>query len=564
MHTVPLAELTVILLCALTGLVIFSRFRVPEIVGFLLTGIIVGPSVLNLAGNTETISGLSEVGVLFLLFAVGLEFSFQRLAGIRRLVFGGGGLYVSLNIILAATFFSVAGFSLREGVFLGCLVSLSSTALVLKVLEKHRMMDGPVGAASIGILLFQDLAVVVFVLLMPLLAENAESSVFTQLTVLFWKVAIIVPAVLLIRSFLLPWIFRLISSARSQELFIIAIFTICISFAWAADGMGISMALGAFVAGLLIAESQYGYQAYASVHSFEQLFSGVFFVSIGMLFDVRYAFENLPRVAMFVGVIWFINLAGGVLAVRILGYSTRFSLTVSLVLNQIGEFAFVLIGIAVPMGIVSPETAKDFLAAGIFTMVVSPYFISRSRNISGAMLNTLESQAGGRIGSGKSDLDGHLVIIGFGLTGRCVAQAAVAANIPYIVVEMNPQSVAEERRKGERIILGDACSKYVLEKIGIKRAKAICVAISDSFGTKKIVDSIARHAPQARVMVRCKQLLEGPNLLKLGASEFVSEELEASVEIVTKLLKSFGLEDEKVAAAAEAVRRLQEQKSLAS
>lgn len=559
MHAVPLAELAIVLIGSLVGLIVFSRLRIPEIVGFLLTGIIVGPSVLNIAGNSETILALSEIGVLLLLFTVGLEFSFQKLAGMRRLVFGGGGLYVLSNIAIAAAAFSVMGWSLREALFLGCLVALSSTALVLKVLEKSRMMDGPIGAVSVAILLFQDLAIVPIVLLMPLLSTSGEISLGEQLIKLGWQVALIVPTVICVRHYVLPALLKMVGAARSQELFVIAIFAICICFAWGADALGISMALGAFVAGLLIAESQFGYQAYTSVHSFEQLFSGIFFVSIGMLFDVQHVLGHLPVVLPFVFIIWLLNLVGGTVAVRLLGYPPRFAFTVALVLSQIGEFSFVLVGLGVAQGIVTADTAKNFIAAGIITMVVSPYFINRSRAISAAMLKTLESgSAGARAASSASpELQDHIVIIGFGLTGRCIAQAATAANIPYVIVEMNPQSVAEERQKGERIILGDASSKYVLEKVGVKRARMVCVAITDAFATRKIVDSVFKYAPHIEVVARCKQLPEVSRLTELGAKEVVSEELEASVQIVSKLLQRFALPDEQIAGQIASIRRMQ-------
>ncbi len=555
----PLAELAIVLLGSLVGLLVFSRLRIPEIVGFLLTGIIVGPSILNLAGNSETILALSEIGVLLLLFTVGLEFSFQKLSGMRRLVFGGGGLYVLSNIAIAAAAFSILGWTVREAIFLGCLVALSSTALVLKVLEKSRMMEGPIGAVSVAILLFQDLAIVPIVLLMPLLATGGEVSLSEQLLKLGWQVVLIVPTVVGARRYILPALLKLVGAARSQELFVIAIFAICICFAWGADALGISMALGAFVAGLLIAESQFGYQAYTSVHSFEQLFSGIFFVSIGMLFDLQHVIGNLPVVLSFVFVIWLLNLVGGTVAVRLLGYPPRFAFTVALVLSQIGEFSFVLIGLGVAQEIVTAETAKNFIAAGIITMVVSPYFINRSRAISAAMLKTLESGSGGAraASSASAELEDHIVIIGFGLTGRCIAQAATAANIAYVIVEMNPQSVAEERQKGERIFLGDATSKYVLEKVGVKRARMVCVAITDAFATRKIVDSVSKYAPGVEVVARCKQLPEVSRLTELGAKEVVSEELEASVQMVSKILIRFSLPDEQVALQVASVRRLQ-------
>lgn len=561
MHAVPIAELAVVLLGSLIGLLVFSRLRIPEIVGFLLTGIVVGPSVLNLAGNSETISALAEIGVLLLLFTVGLEFSFQKLSGMRRLVFGGGGLYVLSNIFFATLAFTAIGWTVREALFLGALVALSSTALVLKVLEKTRMMEGPIGSVSVAILLFQDLAIVPIVLLMPLLSAGGEISLADQLLKLFWQVVLIVPTIVLSRQYILPALLKLVGAARSQELFVIAIFAVCICFAWGAEALGISMALGAFVAGLLIAESQFGYQAYTSVHSFEQLFSGVFFVSIGMLFDVSHVLANMPAVLSFVIVIWLLNLVGGTVAVRLLGYPARFAFTVALVLSQIGEFSFVLVGLGVVQGIVTAETAKNFIAAGILTMVLSPYFIKRSRNITSAMLNTLESgSSSGRASAAASpELSDHIVIIGFGLTGRCIAQAATAANIPYIVVEMNPQSVAEERQKGERIILGDACSKYVLEKVGVKRARMVCVAITDAFGTRKIVDSIAKYAPDVEVIARCKQLPEVRRLLELGAKEVISEELEASVQMVSRLLQRFALPAEQIGIQVASIRRLQEQ-----
>ncbi len=540
MHSMPPTEIGLILISSLICILIFYRFKIPEIVGFLVTGIIIGPHGLGLTNSSETINQIAEIGIVLLLFTLGLEFSLKSLTQIRRIVLVGGALQVGLTILLCTLIFASLGWSVSQAIFFGCIFALSSTAIVLKVLEKKQLLTTPIGVTSVGILLFQDLAIVPMILLIPFLGGNLE-NLGHDLFVLARNIFIIVTAVYLSRRYFLPMLLKKVSQTRSQEVFIIAVFAICAGFAWGSGALGMSMALGAFIAGLLISESQYGYQAYNTVHSFKELFACFFFVSIGMLLDVVHAVEEWQTILGFIAIISVINVSACTIAVKLLGYPIGISISVALILSQIGEFAFVLAKLGVDYAVIDQGLYQNFLTAGVLTMITGPYVISRSSMFSEKIMRMFRSPSPvkGVDDKVQGEISDHLIIVGYGINGRNLAFAARSAAIPYHIIELNPEVVAYERARGENIIFGDASYTHVLEKVRIASARVACIAISDAFATRKIVDTIHRMHPGLHLIVRSRQVEEVEGLIKLGADEVVPEEFETSLELFARVLRKY-------------------------
>ncbi|MDZ4786451.1 MAG: cation:proton antiporter, partial [bacterium] len=540
MHSNVLTEIFLILISAVIGLMIFQRFRIPEIVGLLLTGIFIGPFCLGLSDGGETVNLIAEWGVVFLLFTLGLEFSIKNLLKEKRTVFIGGALQVGLTIAICLIIFTVAKKSFQEALFLGFIFSLSSTALVLKVLEKRGLIGTPVGTLAISILLFQDIAIVPMILITPILGGEGK-PLLTEIIILSKNLLILGAIVFASYKFVIPKLLEMVSKSRSQEFFVLTVFTLCVSFGWLTGEMGMSVALGAFIAGLMISDSPYGYQAYNTVHSFKELFTAFFFISIGMLLDLGHVAHNLSTVAGFVLIISLINIFSTTLAIKILGFPLGISIKGALILSQVGEFSFVIAKLGLGYGVINGDTYQNFLGAGIITMIISPFIISKSAIIAEKTLEIFKLQP--EIKSEKEvtaqSLNDHLVIIGFGLNGRNLAYAAKSAGISYIIIEFNPEVVAFEKARGENIIFGDASYNHILEQSQLEKARVVCIAISDAFATRKIVDIISRDYPGLHIIVRTKEVAEVTELLNLGASEVVPEEFETSLEIFSRVLRKY-------------------------
>ncbi len=543
MHVGSFHDLAVILVAALAVTLLFHRFKIPEIIGFLLTGTIIGPHGLGWVKGGEEINLIAEVGVIFLLFTIGLEFSLREFFRIRRLVLLGGGLQVGLTILCAFLVSSTFGFSIQEGIFYGFLLSMSSTVIVLSALESRNLTSSPVGGLALAILLFQDIAVVPMALLIPML-DAEKHNLMADLMDLLLSFGMLGVVVYLLHKFALRQVMTLIAQARSQEIFTIGVFAVCMGCAYLTGIAGMSMPLGAFIAGLILSESDYGFQASNTVHSFRNLFSSFFFVSIGMMFDPNAALSNPATVLGLACSIFVIKWITGTAAVRLLGFPVRLAVTLSLLLGQVGEFSFILAQLGVTQGIFSSEAYQLFLAASIITMIASPGFIAAAPALAYRLTRRFASEQGLEKcdfikAETKTDLSDHIVVVGFGLNGRNITYAAKSHKIPYIIIEMNPQTVAREKARGEPIIFGDASFPHVLEKAGIAKARIACVVIADPFSTRKIVDSIKRLNPALHTIVRSRDVGEVEKLVNLGANEVVPEEFETSLEIFSRVLRNY-------------------------
>jgi len=558
-HELPLLkDLLLLLLASVPIAFLFHRLRLPTIVGFMITGVVIGPYGLGLIRDVHAIEALAEIGVVLLLFTIGLEFSLRRIIELKRLVLAGGGMQVLLTALLAAGLAYFWGRPANQSVFFGFLFALSSTAIVLKSYVERAEVDAPHGRAGVGILLFQDLSIVVMMLLVPVLGGREGASaprILLTLGSALAGVAVIIVAARKVVPFLLHHIVRL----RSPDLFIIFVVLMSLGTAWLTSQFGLSLALGAFIAGMVLSESEYSHQVVADVLPFRDVFNSVFFVSIGMLLSLSALWADLTVVLAWVGALTLGKAAVVLLVVRLLGYSLRVSTMAAVGLAQVGEFSFILARAGLPQGLLSETDYQRFLAASILSMIATPFLIKAAPRIGYAVQaafapgSVLEPTVVG-FNPEEPDLRGHVVIVGYGLNGRNLARVLRTVEVPYLVLELNAEAVREARARDERIIYGDATRREVLHHVGLERARVVVLAISDPVATRHTVSLARQMNPDIHVIVRSRYMSELQDLLRLGADEVIPEEFETSIEIFSRVLREYGVARDVIRRQVEAVR----------
>jgi len=534
----------VIIFAAAIGInFLFHRLHIAPIVGYLIAGVLLGPSALGVTQDIALIEVLAEVGVILLLFLIGIEFSLAELIRINRAVFVGGFLQVFLTTAAVLLISLSAGISIDKGIFIGILVAMSSTAIVFKVLSDRGEMDSPQGRLSSGILIFQDLSVVAVVLLLPMLGGKTGLSAFDMALNVLWALSIVV-LIIIVSWFVVPKMLYQIVSTHSRELFLISIVLICFGTAWLTSLVGLSLALGAFLAGLVISESEYGQQAFSEILPLKDIFSILFFVSIGMLLDIGSMLRNPLLVLLAVVLILVIKFSIGALVAMVLGYPLRIGVLVGVALSQIGEFSFVLSKEGLNLGLFSGSDYQVFLASSIITMIFTPFMIQGSGKFSDIFERLPIS---GKIKSGrfhedvfeKKELTNHVIVVGFGLNGRNVTKVLSASGIPFVVLEINPETVRVEKKRGIPISYGDASKEVLLTHLGIKTARSVVVAISDASATRRIVELSRKLNPNVYIIARTRYTSEVKPLYSLGANDVIPEEFETSIEIISRVLRNF-------------------------
>jgi monovalent cation:H+ antiporter-2, CPA2 family len=538
-----LRDFVIIFSAAIAINFLFHRLRIAPIVGYLMAGVLLGPSMLGVINDMGLIEVLAEVGVILLLFLIGIEFSIEELVRVNRSVFLGGFIQVFLITAVVMLISLAFGVSVAKGIFIGLLVAMSSTAIVFKVLSDRGEMDSPQGRISSGILIFQDISVVGVVLVLPMLAGRSGFSAFNVLSSVFWAF-VIMGLIIVVSRFVVPLILNNIVQTHSRELFLITIVLICIGTAWLTSLVGLSLALGAFLAGLVISESQYGHQAFSEILPIKDIFVILFFVSIGMLLDVNSVIRNPLYVFLGVLSIIAIKFSVGMLVPVVLGYPIRIGVLVGVTLAQIGEFSFVLSKEGINFGLLSGDDYQVFLASAIITMVFTPFMIQGSGRFSEYVERLPLSNALtlGRFREKtirKTELKNHVIVVGFGLNGRNVSRVLSASGIPFVVMEMNPETVRIEKKLGVPIFYGDASKEAVLAHANLSGALSIVIAISDAAATRRIVEIARRLNPSVYIIARTRYTKEVNPLYSLGANDVIPEEFETSIEIISRVLHRY-------------------------
>lgn len=536
---------TLVIIFGVSASVIFllHKLRVPSIVGFLTAGVLLGPHGFGLVRDIREVELLAEVGIILLLFTIGLEISLKNLKRIRSAVLGGGLSQVLLTLLATAAIAYPFLQRWNTSLFAGFLVALSSTAIVMKMLFDRGEIDSPHGRLSIGILIFQDLCVVPLILLIPIL--SGASGSFIELLWTLLKSATIIFVVIFGARWLVPNILHQIVHTRSRELFVITIILLCLGTALFTSWLGLSLALGAFLAGLIISESEYAYQAISDILPFKDSFNGLFFVSIGMLMNLSFLRENVLLILIGVAIILLLKIFTGSFSVYLIGHPLRISLQAGIHLAQIGEFSFVLAMAGKSAGLISESHYQLFLSASVITMILTPFLFQASPSISAwvsskKLLDRLDRMRKREekeiLFPGKED---HVIIIGFGLNGKNLAEVLRETSIPYVVLDLNNETAREMRKRGEPIFYGDGTSPEILHKLGLASARMLVVVISDPASTRRIVRLARKENPKIYIIVRTRYTAEVEDLLQLGANEVIPEEFETSIEIFAKVLHRY-------------------------
>ncbi len=515
------------------------RFHIPPIIGFLFTGVLAGPYGLGIVGAAEQVNMLAELGVILLLFVIGMELSLDELWRLRRPVFVGGGLQVVFTVGVFAAIYLLLDGSLGKSLFIGFLAALSSTAIVLKVLGEKAQLDSPYGRLTLGVLLFQDVAAVPMMLLVPLLAGVSENplEMFGFLLLKFLGVGLFV---FVVARKIVPVILHAVIKTRSRELFLMTTLGLCFAIAILTAVSGLSLSLGAFLAGLIMSESEYSYSALEGVLPFRDVFTSVFFISIGMLLDPMFVFMHFPQVLGFTLLILLVKAVLAAGSGFFLGYPLHISLLSGLCLCQIGEFSFVLAGVGVGYNLLAAIDYQYFLAVAIATMSVTPFVIAVLPKFSELLIKKIPV-SGRKIveEKQKEEVRDHLVIVGYGLGGHHLVRAAQFAGVPFMVLEMNPETVRRERGKGLPIFYGDASQTSVLDLVRVRQARVLAVVISDPAAIGRIVTTARELNPGLHIIVRTRFVSQIDALLEVGAQEVIAEEFATSVEMFVRVLSTY-------------------------
>ncbi len=537
-----LRELLIVLTATIAIVFVFQKLRLPTIVGFLLTGVIIGPHGFQLIQSVDQVETLAEIGVVLLLFTIGVEFSLESILSVQRRVIWVGLLQVGLTILVVVGVARLFGASVEVGIFFGFLVSLSSTAIVLRIYHDRGEIDSLQGRLASGLLLFQDLCVVPMMLLLPVLAGSGQDSIFFIVWVLVKALLTLVVIVWTARQ-LLPRLLHQIALLRNREIFVLFVVLVCFGTAWLTSESGLSLALGALVAGLVISESELSHQIVADILPLRDCFSGIFFISVGMLLNLGLLSQDfrgaLLELLLMIGIKSLVLFAVFWWFYR----SIRLGVVLGLSLAQIGEFSFVLAKAGIDYKLLSPADGQIFLAASILTMVATPFLIQWAHDWAFGFEGLLKDIGISRAtSSGASETragDGQVIIVGYGLNGQNLARVLKEVGIPYRVLEMDPDLVRSAKSAGEPISFGDGTRPEILEQAGIEKARVLVIAISDPAATARLVAQARRLRAGLYIIVRTRYVAEIDRLYRLGANQVIPEEFETSVEIFAHVLQEY-------------------------
>ncbi len=529
-------DIVVILLVSLPIIFLFKKINLPSIVGFLIAGMLIGPYGFNLIKSVNQISVMAEIGIMLLMFTIGLEFSLSQLIRIKKFLLIAGGFQLLITIIFCVIIFTALGIEINQAIFFSLLVSLSSTAIVLKILSDKDELESPHGKISLGILIFQDLAIVPMFLVLPLLGgfgQLSGSDIAVKILIAFGVLA----GLLLLARFLMPLIVYQLANIRSREAFTIGVILLLLGTAYITHSFGLSFALGAFIAGLILSESDYNHQIVSDILPFRDSFNSIFFVSIGLLLNIQFVLENVLLISGLTLGIIIVKTFVIVAIVYFMKYPLRIGMLAGLGLAQIGEFSFVLAQAGLNFKLIGNDYYNSFLASTIFSMILTPLLIKLSPFIAGKT-SALEKDKKHNENY-LENLHAHVIIAGFGLNGSNLARVLKETGIKYVVTELNPDTVKKEKAKDEKIIYGDISREEVLKAVRIDKANIIVYAISDPAVTKLSLKLVKKLNPNIYALVRTRYINEIDELKKLGADEVIPEEFETALQIFRKVLERY-------------------------
>jgi len=544
-------ELTLLLLgSAVLGVVVFRSLHLPPMLGYLAVGVLIGPHALGLAAETHSTHALAEFGVVFLMFSIGLEFSLGQLRAMRRIVFGLGLAQVVLTIVatvLGGLFISMWApqlhISWQAAFALGGALAMSSTAIVVKLLTERLELESEHGRRIIGILLFQDLAVVPLLILIPALAKDPENLVRT-LTWAGVKAAAVLALLLFFGQKLMRSWFTIVAKRRSQELFMLNLLLVTLGAAWITERAGLSLALGAFVAGMLISETQFKHQVEEDIKPFRDVLLGLFFITIGMLLNLRLVLEHWWLVLLLLFIPVLLKFALIAALAKAFGSSDGVAMRTGLALAQAGEFGFVLLNLASGSELIDPFLIQLVLASMVLSMLVAPFVIAKSDQIVMKIASNewmMQSLQLTQLASRTMAAQKHVILAGFGRSGQSVATLLSDEKLPWYALDLDPERVQEAQAAGSSVSYGDAGRREALIAAGINRASALVITFADTRAALKVLHLVHELAPSLPVIVRSHDDSDLELLRQAGATEVVPEALESSLMLASHALVVVGV-----------------------
>ncbi|WP_422137940.1 cation:proton antiporter [Endozoicomonas sp. ALC020] len=543
-------QLMLILALSVGAIALFHRLNLPESLGYLAVGIVLGPTATGLIDHSFDISLLAEIGVVFLLFTLGLEFSLKRIKSMKREVFGLGGGQVLLCGAGIFAVLLVVGTSVKEALIVAAALALSSTAIVSKELTQSNEIRSRQGQMAIGVLLFQDIAAVLFLILVPALAGAGDKSVFTTISMALAKGLLFVLLMMAVGKWILPRVFNEVARARSEELFVLTALMVALMAAWLTHVLGLSMALGGFIAGMMMGESNYKHQVEADIRPFRDILLGLFFVSVGLMLDLNILLNFWP--AIILGTVGLVIFKLGIITLlaRVLREKKSTSLKTGLALAQGGEFCFALIALATQYGQTEGERASVVLAITILSMILAPLLIRNSSKIVNLLYKkqeAIQSQIDqGDIEQQVSHIRQHTLICGYGRVGQTISRFLGQEKLAFVAVDNDPLHVHEAGLAGEPVFYGDSRRLELLESVGLKRARQVIVCIDRSENALEIVKTIRSHYQDIPILVRTQDDSLTDSLKKAGATAVIPEVLESSLLIVKHVLLMLGIDRNQV------------------
>jgi len=543
-----LTEFLLVLVVATFVAVVFERFKLPSILGFLLAGVAVGPHGFGWLTDIGKIHQLAEVGVVLLMLTIGLEFSFDRLRGLKYMAIIGGGLQILLSIGICLLFAWWKGWSMYRGIFLGSVIALSSTAIVLKYLMDRGELDTHHGRIALAILLFQDLAVIPLMIFLG--GSNGSGAFWGALGSAFLKVFLLLGGVIVGARYLLPALLRWMALKRNREVFFLTSVVICLGTAWFSEKIGLSYAVGAFSAGVMFANTDYGHQLLGEIAPLRHIFVSLFFVSIGILFNLGFAIEHIWTILRLVGLVMLVNFVLMTILIMAFRYPPRIALAAGLILSQIGEFSFLLMQVARSSGKIEPQFYDLLLSVAFMSMLITPFLFALVPYV--LRFSEKQSLFGMRPKERKmareelSDLDNHVILSGYGPTGQDLAHSFKEENIPFVLVDMNPSRVKEAKSAGIPVIYGDAANVEVMRRAGIEKARQVVVSFGDSIGMNQIIRVVERLNPKVKLVVRTRFERDVAQLYELGADDVIMEEWEAGYEMHRTVLENLKIDPDRI------------------
>ncbi len=539
----PLPLILILLISAVLAVALFRAMRLPAMLAYFLVGVVLGPHTSGLLPDSEANREFAEFGIVFLMFSIGLEFSLPQLYAMRKKVIGLGGSQVFLTLGVVMGLAKLAGLDWSAAFVIGAAITMSSTAIVSKILAERVDLNSRHGRLSIGVLLFQDIAVVPILVLIPALGV-VGTNLTDVLGLAMLKAAGMLLFLFTIGKWLInPW-FNLVASQRSRELFVMNVLMVTLLLAYATKLAGLSYALGAFIAGMLISETKFRYQVESDISAFRDIFLGLFFISVGMLLDVQQIANNIGAILLVLIALVLFKAAIVTLVVRLVKYESGVAIRTGLILAQAGEFSFVILALGVEQKLVSGPALQVILAASLLSMVIAPFLIQYNGRIARKLVQSYSRNSGQVVQDiddvGKH-LHNHVIICGYGRSGQYLARFLREENIPYIALDIDPSRVLEAATAGENVMFGDAARRVVLEAAGGARAKALVISYADNRAAMKILHIVQENYPQLPVIVRTVDDTNMEALRAAGAAEVVPEILEGSLMLASHALMLLGV-----------------------